>query len=190
MIRASLTLFVVACGITGSVVADDPIRSLPAAAAQSLGIPPAPAAPPAPGITAEPAPPMPPGTQPLSPGAQPAPSIYSTPGAGAQYQPVPGYMPQGPQPMNSAPLYHSPQPYGGYHDGLPGRHYSFSGAAAMPSASGFGYYDDPNNAFGGYGVNVYTGAIGGGYHPRFPYYSYRAPWYSPGPAGANVNILW
>ncbi|WP_437185088.1 hypothetical protein SH668x_002178 [Planctomicrobium sp. SH668] len=30
----------------------------------------------------------------------------------------------------------------------------------------------------------------GGEHARYPYYSYRRPWYSPGPVSRNVNIIW
>lgn len=30
----------------------------------------------------------------------------------------------------------------------------------------------------------------GGEHARYPYYSYRRPWYAPGPASRNVNIVW
>lgn len=30
----------------------------------------------------------------------------------------------------------------------------------------------------------------GGEHARFPYFSYRRPWYSPGPISRNVNIVW
>ncbi|SFI57179.1 hypothetical protein [Planctomicrobium piriforme] len=29
-----------------------------------------------------------------------------------------------------------------------------------------------------------------GKHDRYPYYSYRRPWYTPGPASHNVNIIW
>jgi hypothetical protein len=29
-----------------------------------------------------------------------------------------------------------------------------------------------------------------GQHDRYPYYSYRRPWYSPGPISHNVNIIW
>ena len=29
-----------------------------------------------------------------------------------------------------------------------------------------------------------------GLHARYPYYSYRRPWYTPGPASLNVNIIW
>ncbi|MEW4527207.1 hypothetical protein [Maioricimonas sp. JC845] len=30
----------------------------------------------------------------------------------------------------------------------------------------------------------------GGLHPRYPYYSYRRPWYYRGPASLNVTIPW
>ena len=29
-----------------------------------------------------------------------------------------------------------------------------------------------------------------GWHVRYPYYSYRRPWYPPGPGGVNVTIIW
>jgi hypothetical protein len=29
-----------------------------------------------------------------------------------------------------------------------------------------------------------------GLHPRYPYYSYRRPWYPAGPASVNVTIIW
>lgn len=29
-----------------------------------------------------------------------------------------------------------------------------------------------------------------GLHLRHPYYSYRRPWYPPGPASVNVTIIW
>jgi hypothetical protein len=29
-----------------------------------------------------------------------------------------------------------------------------------------------------------------GLHLRYPYYSYRRPWYPPGPASINVTIVW
>ncbi|WP_437193043.1 hypothetical protein [Planctomicrobium sp. SH527] len=29
-----------------------------------------------------------------------------------------------------------------------------------------------------------------GMHDRYPYYSYRRPWYTPGPISHNVNIIW
>ena len=38
---------------------------------------------------------------------------------------------------------------------------------------------------------TYRGGAGvGGLHMRYPYYSYRHSWYTPGPAGANVTIVW
>lgn len=30
----------------------------------------------------------------------------------------------------------------------------------------------------------------GGLHLRYPYYSYRRPWYPAGPASVNVTIIW
>lgn len=30
----------------------------------------------------------------------------------------------------------------------------------------------------------------GGLHNRYPYYSYRRPWFTPGPASRNVTIIW
>jgi hypothetical protein len=55
----------------------------------------------------------------------------------------------------------------------------------------------PHGAFYGHppamppmGVYGYTGAAADGVHPRYPYYSYRRPWYTPGPASRNVTILW
>lgn len=37
---------------------------------------------------------------------------------------------------------------------------------------------------------VYQSGPAGGEHLRYPYYSYRRPWFSPGPASRNVNIVW
>lgn len=37
--------------------------------------------------------------------------------------------------------------------------------------------------------NFHTGPAGGE-HARYPYYSYRRPWYTPGPISRNVNIVW
>ncbi len=31
---------------------------------------------------------------------------------------------------------------------------------------------------------------GGGVHQRYPYHSYRRPWFHPGPASSNVTIVW
>lgn len=33
-------------------------------------------------------------------------------------------------------------------------------------------------------------AWAGGIHERFPYYSYRRPWYTPGQSSLNVTIVW
>jgi hypothetical protein len=52
-----------------------------------------------------------------------------------------------------------------------GDHYGTSGGYG----NGYGY---------GYGPPV------DGVHARYPYYSYRRPWYTAGPASANVTIVW
>jgi hypothetical protein len=45
-------------------------------------------------------------------------------------------------------------------------------------ASGMG---DAGQGFGGPSPGV---------HARYPYYSYRRPWFTPGPRSVNVNIIW
>ncbi len=50
--------------------------------------------------------------------------------------------------------------------------------------------------YGMHHVGGYTGyeglprMDGGGLHARYPYHSYRRPWAHPGPASANVTIIW
>lgn len=49
--------------------------------------------------------------------------------------------------------------------------------------------DNYGNGYGnnyGYG----NGPSVNGVHARYPYYSYRRPWYTAGPASANVSIVW
>lgn len=54
------------------------------------------------------------------------------------------------------------------------------------------------NVYGGYGGAGVYGAmsfpqappVSGGLHERYPYYSYRRPWYTPGPASLNATIVW
>ncbi|MEW4487540.1 hypothetical protein AB1L42_05630 [Thalassoglobus sp. JC818] len=33
-------------------------------------------------------------------------------------------------------------------------------------------------------------SVSGGYHYRYPYYSYRRPWFPAGPASRTVDIVW
>ena len=33
-------------------------------------------------------------------------------------------------------------------------------------------------------------SISGGYHYRYPYFSYRRPWFPAGPASRTVDIIW
>ncbi|WP_437204926.1 hypothetical protein [Planctomicrobium sp. SH664] len=41
----------------------------------------------------------------------------------------------------------------------------------------------------GYPRNL-GGVAPGTLHERYPYYSYRRPWYTPGPVSQNVTIVW
>ena len=41
----------------------------------------------------------------------------------------------------------------------------------------------------GYPRNL-GGVAPGMLHERYPFYSYRRPWYTPGPASQNVTIVW
>lgn len=103
------------------------------------------------------------------------------------------------------------QPVGG-HFGLSG--YNFDGYG-YGYGQGYGYGYDPGfygagyyggGYYGGYGPGGWTGGItpyyqafGPGYyraaeygHNRFPSYSYRAPWYFPGPTtfARDTNFAW
>ncbi len=64
-----------------------------------------------------------------------------------------------------------------------------------------GSFSHPGYGGGWYGTTVghfgsdnggynYTGAPAAGVHVRHPYFSYRAPWYTPGPPSQNVTIVW
>ena len=68
---------------------------------------------------------------------------------------------------------------------------------AAPVAAQAGGYGYGQAGYGG--GNIYTNHFGPGYyrnaehgHYRFPYYSYRRPWYNPGPASYNrdTNLPW
>lgn len=91
-------------------------------------------------------------------------------------------------------------PFGSAGSYLPGTEIRYSAGNLAVPASTIGTYG--TYGYGGLGYAAmgyapvlivpypYTGAMGGGVHPRFPYYSYRRPWYYDGPAGTNVNIDW
>lgn len=64
---------------------------------------------------------------------------------------------------------------------------------------GYGHYSPPPPAGPiytmGSGSGVAAGVLtpisnSGGLHTRYPYYSYRAPWYYQGPPSLNVTIVW
>lgn len=42
----------------------------------------------------------------------------------------------------------------------------------------------------GYRPEAVVPGTNAGLHLRYPYYSYRRPWYPAGPAGVNVTIIW
>lgn len=58
-----------------------------------------------------------------------------------------------------------------------------------------------NGHHGVYGQYPYSGSFlsgyeglpnmdGGGVHYRYPYHSYRRPWFHPGPPSTNISIVW
>jgi hypothetical protein len=51
------------------------------------------------------------------------------------------------------------------------------------------YLAAPTGFYGPVNAGFY-GPVAGGIHDRYPYYSYRRPWYTAGPASANVTIVW
>lgn len=64
-----------------------------------------------------------------------------------------------------------------------------AGAPVAPQAP----YIPGDPALGPLGGPMSSGmfpGMGMGLHARYPYYSYRRPWYTPGPASLNVNIIW
>jgi hypothetical protein len=99
---------------------------------------------------------------PGSPGAYPA---YSTPGAGPGAGAGPFWAPGGYEPRIGSPYF--------YHDPNGGQF----------SNTGNPYYDH-------YGPGFHRHSLHG--HYRFPYYTYRAPWYYPGRAVYNrdTNQPW
>lgn len=68
-------------------------------------------------------------------------------------------------------------------------------ANPVPENFGTSYHGETLNAGAHLTLQPPLGLIapeGGtaGSHVRFPYYSYRRPWYYPGPASQNVTIVW
>jgi hypothetical protein len=89
--------------------------------------------------------------------------------------------------------------------------YGQGGVAPLPTFAGDGLPGGYENRIGspyhytggypraGYGGDVYTNHFDPGFHRNgqaghysFPYYSYRRPWYHPGPPvyNANTNLPW
>ena len=105
-----------------------------------------------------------------------------------------GWQPGGYQGRVGSPYYYSASGYGG-------SGYGGSGYAGYGGYGGQGGYAAPIMAspYAAYGGGLYDDHFGPGFyrnseygHYRFPYYSYRRPWYFPGPASYNrdTNLPW
>ncbi|MBL8816652.1 MAG: hypothetical protein JNL58_11530 [Planctomyces sp.] len=53
-----------------------------------------------------------------------------------------------------------------------------------------GYHGTPYSSGFLTGYEGLPNMDGGGVHYRYPYHSYRRPWFHPGPHSANVTIAW
>lgn len=120
------------------------------------------------------------------------------PGWGIPPGGVPHQLPWGPHPGSGLGHALGPAvPFGSAGCYVPGTEIRYSaGNLAVPATTSGAYgYGGLGYAAMGYAPVLivpypYTGAVGGGLHPRFPYYSDRRPWYYEGPASGNVNIAW
>ncbi|WP_437230998.1 hypothetical protein SH661x_002253 [Planctomicrobium sp. SH661] len=164
---------------------------------------PVPPLPPAPGLKSQPLLPVPEVNSP-APAVESIPQ--SVPSAPAPQMPVP-------QPVATPSVVPSHGTSPGQYVPVPSQgnavapNTSFS-SPPYPSQGATYYYDNsgalvpfnPNAPYGfpqynsfstgpSYPVRMDTGPAGGE-HARFPYYSYRRPWYTPGPVSRNVNIIW
>jgi hypothetical protein len=139
---------------------------------------------------------------PTAPGFVPPGATYQPAPAGDEVPPPAPPLPDAtlappamiPQPAPAAVYSTGFPPHVPANSGLRGANYSFSSRAAAPAPA-----DDGTTSYGpapviwapGYwGGGVFGGAVVDGWHNRYPYYSYRAPWYYPGPAGMNATIAW
>lgn len=109
-------------------------------------------------------------SSPLPPASQFAPPPVSVPMSPSAQQPYPAIQqPATPAPESLAPA----EPF----------------PAAIPPAPLMPDHASPY----GFGVQPPMGWMSppvGGLHVRHPYYSYRRPWFTPGPASLNVTIIW
>jgi hypothetical protein len=117
--------------------------------------------------------------------------------------PLPPPVSSSPDPHSSPAVSGHPVPnHGGTHDGatmtpeaMPyygGQQVPTYGSYGMPGFYGYPQEIPPYNSFslGSHDLLWYQSGPAGGEHARYPYYSYRRPWYSPGPVSRNVNIVW
>lgn len=120
-------------------------------------------------------------TMPPEPTQDPRSQTYPpVPTYGSHADPIPYQAAPHPGPQWRQEPFHSPGPVAAPH-----------GAYGMPGGSGFGYNHDLAAPLSwGAPPGVLAPAPVGGIHQRYPYYSYRRPWYTPGPASHNVTIIW
>lgn len=66
------------------------------------------------------------------------------------------------------------------------------GAACGSAHGGYPGYGQSGHPTAGFlsGYEGLPNMDGGGVHHRYPYHSYRRPWFHPGPPSANVTIVW
>lgn len=200
LLRFALSGLVI-LGSAGLAAADGPL--IPPAPSTSDGsIPPAPKSvplPPAPNLPAEPVPESrlvpeyqgvtPPGTS----NALPVPSAIPQVQGISPLEIAPPATTNLPyaQPLGPSPQLQPMQSSGAYlpMQASPANPYLPAGAPTAPYAP----FVPGDPALGPLGGPMPTGmfpGMGVGLHARYPYYSYRRPWYTPGPASLNVNIIW
>lgn len=130
---------------------------------------------------------------------------------GAQYPspaPMAPISPRGPYWAPGGDMYSGTRIGSPYYWSAPGAYgysapYGGGYGAGWPAPAGygvgFGYGLGYGGAYSGAGVDPYTYHFGPGFHRsadqahyRFPYYSYRQPWYTPGPPSYNrdTNFPW
>lgn len=136
----------------------------------------------------------------------PAPAPTSVPEGRYSPDAQPAHEPQPygqPTPYSAAPSYPAPRRHSAnyqYDQGVdPGLYYNDAApyGGRYPQPVGSPYYYSPEWSYSG--GNAYDVHFGPGFyrsgeygHLRFPYYSYRRPWYNPGPAVyvRDTNLHW
>ncbi len=102
-----------------------------------------------------------------------------------------------PAPVHAAPVHFAPVIHSACHCGHAAASCCGVGGGALMFAGGMPgieySYGDGGSMYGSSFLSGYEGLPnmdGGGVHHRYPYHSYRRPWAHPGPASANISIVW